>query len=167
MRATCRRCGSTAVKKRCAAAVPWYSNGNGGIRTHTSSVISATSASTSPSVKAATKRSSRARSCEPPGAGGHQRFIAGYAQDEADRADLGITVTAVLPRITPLTDVGRPAVQAYAARNGQPEDEYIRQLGTPLTPDVAGKALVELLKADAATLAPRYLLTGSGLQQLA
>ena len=36
-----------AVKKSCAAAVPWYSKGSGGIRTQTSSVISATSASTS------------------------------------------------------------------------------------------------------------------------
>ena len=100
------------------------------------------------------------------GAKATQRLIAGYAQDEADRAGLGITVTAVLPRITPLTDLGRPAVQAYAARNGQSADEYVRQLGTPLTPEVAGKALVELLQADAATLAPGYLLTGTGLQRL-
>jgi hypothetical protein len=28
------------------------------------------------------------------------------------RAGLGITFTAVLPRITPLTDLGRPAAQA-------------------------------------------------------
>ena len=102
------------------------------------------------------------------GAKATQRLIAGYAQDEANRAGLGITVTAVLPRITPLTDLGRPAVQAYAARNGQSEDEYVQQLGgRPLTPETAGSALVELVQADAATLAPGYLLTGSGLQQLA
>ena len=47
MRAICRRWAAIAVKKRCAAAVPRYSNGSGGIRTQTSSVISATSASTS------------------------------------------------------------------------------------------------------------------------
>jgi hypothetical protein len=34
-----------------------------------------------------------------------------------------------MPRITPLTDLGRPAVQAYAARSGQTEEEYVRQLG--------------------------------------
>jgi hypothetical protein len=46
---------------------------------------------------------------------------------------LGITFTVVLPRITPLTDLGRPAVRAYAARSGQSEQEYIQQMGGPLT----------------------------------
>jgi NAD(P)-dependent dehydrogenase (short-subunit alcohol dehydrogenase family) len=101
------------------------------------------------------------------GAKATQRFLTGYAQDEANRAGLGIAFTAVLPRITPLTDLGRPAVQAYAARSGQTEDEYVQQLGPPLTPEIAGGAVVELLRTDAAALAAGYVLTGSGLQQLA
>ncbi|MCW3063353.1 MAG: short-chain dehydrogenase/reductase [Solirubrobacterales bacterium] len=100
------------------------------------------------------------------GAKATQIFITAYAQDEAKRAGLGITFTAVLPRITPLTDLGRPAVQAYAARNGQSESEYLQQMGEPLTPEVAGAALLELVRADAATVAPGYLLAGSGLQKL-
>ena len=100
------------------------------------------------------------------GAKATQRFITAYAQDEANRAGLEIAFTAVLPRITPLTDLGRPAVQAYAARSGQSEEEYVRQIGEPLTPEVAGAALVELVRADAATVAPGYLLTGAGLQRL-
>jgi NAD(P)-dependent dehydrogenase (short-subunit alcohol dehydrogenase family) len=100
------------------------------------------------------------------GAKATQRFITGYAQDEANRAGLGISFTAVLPRITPLTDLGRPAVQAYAARSGQTEEEYVRQLGEPLTPVVAGAALLELIRADATTVEPGYLLTGTGLQKL-
>jgi NAD(P)-dependent dehydrogenase (short-subunit alcohol dehydrogenase family) len=100
------------------------------------------------------------------GAKATQRFITGYAQDEAKRAGLGITFTAVLPRLTPLTDLGRPAVRAYAARSGQSEEEYLAQLGEPLTPEVAGAALVELVRADAPTVAPGYLLTGAGLQKL-
>lgn len=48
------------------------------------------------------------------GAKATQRFITAYTQDEANRAGLGISFTALLPRITPLTDLGRPAVQAYA-----------------------------------------------------
>lgn len=100
------------------------------------------------------------------GAKATQRFITGYAQDEAERAGLGITFTAVLPRITPLTGLGRPAVRAYAARSGQSEEEYLQPMGEPLTPEVAGAALVELVRADAATAAPGYLLTGAGLQQL-
>jgi hypothetical protein len=77
-----------------------------------------------------------------------------------------MTFTAVLPRITPLTDLGRPAVRAYAARNGQSEDEYVRQMGEPLTPELAGAALVELVRTDATDLGPGYLLTGAGLQKL-
>ena len=100
------------------------------------------------------------------GAKATQRFLAGYARDEAARAGLDLTVTAVLPRLTPLTDLGRMAVRAYAARAGQTEEEYLRPMGTPLTPEVAGAAVLELLRADAATVAPAYLLTGAGLEAL-
>jgi NAD(P)-dependent dehydrogenase (short-subunit alcohol dehydrogenase family) len=100
------------------------------------------------------------------GAKATQRFITAYAQDEAERAGLDITFTAVLPRITPLTDLGRPAVQAYAARAGQSEEEYVQQMGRLVTPEIAGTALVELVQSDPATVAPAYLLTGAGLQNL-
>jgi NAD(P)-dependent dehydrogenase (short-subunit alcohol dehydrogenase family) len=100
------------------------------------------------------------------GAKATQRFITAYAQEEAQRAGLGITFTAVLPRITPFTDLGRPAVRAYAARSGQTEEQYTQRFGPPLTPELAGVALVELAGADTDTIAPGYLLTGTGLQQL-
>jgi NAD(P)-dependent dehydrogenase (short-subunit alcohol dehydrogenase family) len=100
------------------------------------------------------------------GAKATQRFITAYARDEAKRAGLDITFTTVLPRITPLTDLGRPAVQAYALRAGQTEQEYLEQFGEPLTPEVAGAALVGLVQADAETIAPDYLLTSAGLQKL-
>jgi NAD(P)-dependent dehydrogenase (short-subunit alcohol dehydrogenase family) len=100
------------------------------------------------------------------GAKATQRFVTEYAQDEARRGGLGITFTAVLPRITRLTDLGRPAVRAYAARSGQSEKEYLQQMGEPLTPAIAGAAVVELVRADTATVAPGYLLTGAGLQTL-
>ena len=72
----------------------------------------------------------------------------------------------MLPRITPLTDLGRPAVRAYAVRNGQSEEEYLEHMGEPLTPEVAGASVVELVRKDAATVAPAYLLTGAGLQNV-
>jgi NAD(P)-dependent dehydrogenase (short-subunit alcohol dehydrogenase family) len=101
------------------------------------------------------------------GAKATQRFLAGYAQDEANRTGLGITVTAVLPRLTPLTDLGRPAVQAYAARSGLSEEDYLRQLGgEPLTPEAAGAAAVDLIRADAGSIAPAYLLSAAGLNAL-
>jgi NAD(P)-dependent dehydrogenase (short-subunit alcohol dehydrogenase family) len=100
------------------------------------------------------------------GAKATQRFITGYAQDEANRAGLDITFTAVLPRLTPLTDLGQPAVQAYARRSGKTEEEYLEQFGEPLTPQVAGAALVELGLGNRAVLAPGYLLTGAGIKEL-
>jgi NAD(P)-dependent dehydrogenase (short-subunit alcohol dehydrogenase family) len=100
------------------------------------------------------------------GAKATQRFITAYAQEEAGREDLDITFTALFPRITPLTELGRPAVEAYAARRGQSEEEYLQPFGEPLSPEGAGAALVELVRADAATVAPGYLLTGAGLQKL-
>jgi 3-oxoacyl-[acyl-carrier protein] reductase len=100
------------------------------------------------------------------GAKATQRFLTAYAQQEATRAGLGITFTALLPRIAPQTGVGRPAVQAYAARVGLSEQEYLQQQGGPLTPEIAGTALVKLVGADAATVAPEYLLTATGLQKL-
>jgi 3-oxoacyl-[acyl-carrier protein] reductase len=100
------------------------------------------------------------------GAKATQHLITGYAQDEANRAGLGITFTTVLPKFAPTAGVGGPAVQAYAAREGQPVEEYLKQLGSLVTPEIAGTALVELVRADAADVARSYLLTGDGLQKL-
>jgi 3-oxoacyl-[acyl-carrier protein] reductase len=100
------------------------------------------------------------------GAKATQRFIAGYAQDEAERAGLDITFTAVFPYFAPQTGVGRPAVQAYAARAGQSVEEYLEQQGSLASPEIAGAALVDLVQADGATVAPGYRLTGTGLQEL-
>ena len=99
------------------------------------------------------------------GAKATQRFITGYAQDEAKRAGLDITFTAVLPRFTPLTDArpaGRPGVRGprRPVRGGVP-----RAVGPLLTPEIAGTALVELVRADAAAVAPGYVLDGAGLQK--
>jgi 3-oxoacyl-[acyl-carrier protein] reductase len=100
------------------------------------------------------------------GAKATQRFITGYAQEEANRAGLGITFTAVLPYFAPLTGVGRPAVQAYAARAGLSVEDFLQQQGSLVTPEIAAAAVVELVRADAATVAPGYRLSGAGLQKL-
>jgi 3-oxoacyl-[acyl-carrier protein] reductase len=100
------------------------------------------------------------------GAKATQRFITGYAQGEANRAGLDITFTAVLPRFAPLTGVGRPAVRAYAARAGQSVEDFLARAGPPVTPEIAGAAMLELVQADVVTVAPAYLLTGAGLQKL-
>ena len=101
------------------------------------------------------------------GAKATQRFMTEYAQAEADRAGLGLTFTVVLPRLTPLTRLGRPAVQDYAARSGRTEEEYLREQGESLSPEIAGGAVLELVRADAAAVAGQsYLLTAGGLRKL-
>jgi NAD(P)-dependent dehydrogenase (short-subunit alcohol dehydrogenase family) len=101
------------------------------------------------------------------GAKATQRFITGYAQDEATSAGLDIAFTTVLPRFAPQSGVGRSAVQAYAAQAGLSVEKFLRQADYDLlTPEVAGTAVVELVQANAATIAPAYLLTGAGLQKL-
>jgi 3-oxoacyl-[acyl-carrier protein] reductase len=100
------------------------------------------------------------------GAKATQRFITGYAQDDAERAGLEITFTTVLPDFAPETGVGRVATRAYAARAGQGLEEYLQQQGTLVTPRIAGAALVELVQADAARVARNYRLTETGLQGL-
>jgi NADP-dependent 3-hydroxy acid dehydrogenase YdfG len=98
------------------------------------------------------------------GAKATQRFMADYATQEARRGDLQITVSAVLPRLTPVTELGKAAASAYAARMGVSEDEYLQQLGKPVTPEIAGKAFLDLATGREAGAA--YMLTADGLQPL-
>ena len=99
------------------------------------------------------------------GAKATQRFITTYAQEEANLAGLDITFTTVLPGFAPETGIGRPAVQAYAARSGQSVDEYLGS-DPMLTPAQAGSSLVDLVRTDAADLAAAYVLPGAGIKAL-
>jgi NAD(P)-dependent dehydrogenase (short-subunit alcohol dehydrogenase family) len=89
------------------------------------------------------------------------RFAASYAQDESDRAGLGIRFLSVLPQLTPATELGAIAVAAYAARAGLDVPAYSSQLGPALTPETAGKSFVEL--ATDPQLAGSFMLTAGGL----
>jgi NAD(P)-dependent dehydrogenase (short-subunit alcohol dehydrogenase family) len=100
------------------------------------------------------------------GAKATQRFLTTYAQDEAQRAGLDIAFTAVLPQLTPATELGLAAVRAYAARAGRTVEDHVRQLGDPLTPEIAGSALLGLARSDTTALAPAYRLTSTGLHHL-
>lgn len=97
------------------------------------------------------------------GAKATQRFLAGYAAQESQRLKLGIGITAVLPRLTPATDLGMPAVAAYAAREGVEAAEYVRRMGPPVTPEIAGDAFVRLATGPEGE-SGSYLLTADGLK---
>jgi hypothetical protein len=94
------------------------------------------------------------------------RFMAAYADDEARRNDLGIRVVAVLPRLTPATELGLNTVRSYADREGVSEDKFRAMLGAPVTPENAGKAFVELAAGELDG-GVAYTLTGDdGLTEL-
>ena len=93
------------------------------------------------------------------------RFLARYAAEESTRAGLGIRVTALLPQLTPATDLGAGAIEAYAAHAGVDRDTFTARLAPALTPEQVGKAVVGLA-ADADTPATAYRLGAAGLQSL-
>ena len=71
-----------------------------------------------------------------------------------------------MPRMTTATDLGMYAAKAYAAYNGISEDEQFQLMGEPITPRIAGTAVVELVQADAADVGAAYLLTSAGIKPL-
>jgi NAD(P)-dependent dehydrogenase (short-subunit alcohol dehydrogenase family) len=93
------------------------------------------------------------------------RFLMSYAADESDRAGLGIRFTAVLPTLTPETELGSRAVAAYADRAGMDVETFLKERGPVLTPKHVGDAVLGL-----ATGAEPYraasMLTASGLTPL-
>lgn len=94
------------------------------------------------------------------------RFITSYAGIEAQRAGLGIRFTAVLPRLTPATDLGAAAVAAYANRQGADVDSFVQASGPALAAEQVGKSVLEIATGGA-TGQDAYLLTAAGLSPLA
>jgi NAD(P)-dependent dehydrogenase (short-subunit alcohol dehydrogenase family) len=93
------------------------------------------------------------------------RFMAAYAGEESDRAELGIRFVSVLPKLTPATDIGAPAVAAYARRNGLDEATYLTQMGPRIEPEDVGKHMLDLASSTDHP-AGAYLLVKSGLTLL-
>jgi NAD(P)-dependent dehydrogenase (short-subunit alcohol dehydrogenase family) len=90
------------------------------------------------------------------------RFVTSYAADESERNALGIRFAAVLPQLTPETDLGATAVAAYAARQGVDVATALERSGPILAPEQVGKAIVDLA-TDPGLDHRAYLLTAAGL----
>jgi NAD(P)-dependent dehydrogenase (short-subunit alcohol dehydrogenase family) len=93
------------------------------------------------------------------------KLISAYAGSEAERTGSKVRFVAVLPQLTPATDLGRIYTDAYAAQAGLSETQFLERLGGPLRADQAAKSISELATDDAFA-APAYLLTPAGLQAL-
>jgi NADP-dependent 3-hydroxy acid dehydrogenase YdfG len=93
------------------------------------------------------------------------RYITSYAAEESELSKLDIKFISVLPQLTPATELGAAAVAGYAARAGQDVAAFTAARGPALTPDIAGKAVLELT-TDAGRAAGSYLLSVAGLKEL-
>lgn len=91
------------------------------------------------------------------------RFLTKYAAAESARAGLGIRFVPLLPKLTPATDLGARAVAAYKARAGEDDSAWFAE--TVVTPELAGKAVLELL-ATSDLETDGYVLTPGGLVSL-
>jgi NADP-dependent 3-hydroxy acid dehydrogenase YdfG len=90
------------------------------------------------------------------------RFIASYAAAESGRNALGIRFTAVLPQLTPETELGAVAVAAYAARQGVDIPTFLEGFGPALTPEQVGTAIVDIVTGSGDDR-DAHLLTAAGL----
>jgi NAD(P)-dependent dehydrogenase (short-subunit alcohol dehydrogenase family) len=72
------------------------------------------------------------------------RFVSAYAAAESEREGLGITFTSVLPKLTPLTDIGSTWTAAYAKWYGMDLDTYLTSGDPSPQPEEVGKMILEL-----------------------
>jgi NAD(P)-dependent dehydrogenase (short-subunit alcohol dehydrogenase family) len=94
------------------------------------------------------------------------RFLADYAQQQSERSGLGIAFVCVLPTLTPATELGRLSTGAYAADFGMTEQQFMQQMGKPLTSEMAGNAFVSLASGGTQPKGA-YILGSGGLTSLA
>ena len=91
-------------------------------------------------------------------------MMARFLNEESAALGLGIDFRAILPTLTPETELGMGGVAGYARRQGITVDEFKAQFDPPLTPDMVGQHVLELLngagpegiafKIDAAGMQP-------------
>lgn len=93
------------------------------------------------------------------------RFIAAYAAQESERAQLGIRFLSILPDLTARTALGRVAVAGYARRQGVEVEQFVKARGEQLRPDQVGAAILTLAAGDAPNGAA-YSVTAEGLELL-
>ena len=96
------------------------------------------------------------------------RFISAYAALESKRAELGIRFVALLPQLTPATDLGAAGAAAYAEYEGTEVHTFLKRFDPILTPAQVGKAIVDLCQhvEPRGEQHPAYLLTGAGLREV-
>jgi NAD(P)-dependent dehydrogenase (short-subunit alcohol dehydrogenase family) len=92
-----------------------------------------------------------------------QWFLASYAATESERAGWGLRIHCLLPSLNPSTELGRPAIRAYAERAGVTPEEFAKRLEPWLTPAIMGQGVVDLFSAPETFPKLAYRIGGAGL----
>jgi NADP-dependent 3-hydroxy acid dehydrogenase YdfG len=93
------------------------------------------------------------------------KFISSYAGSEAQRNCTKTRFVAVLPPLTPATDLGRVGAEAYARRAGVSAREFVTGLHPALSVDQVARGIVDLASDDAYA-ASAYQVTPHGLEPM-
>ncbi len=92
-----------------------------------------------------------------------QWYMAEYAAAESKRLELGLHVRCLLPHLSPVTERGEAAIRVYADRAGMAFEEYAKRFYPPLTPEIMGRGVADLVEAPDRHPDTVYRVTGAGL----
>ncbi|GAA2005359.1 SDR family oxidoreductase [Catenulispora subtropica] len=99
------------------------------------------------------------------GAKATMRFIASYAAEESDRAELGIRFLTLMPMLTSTTRLGQVGVAGYAERQGMTVEQFLKARGDEVQPEQVAEAVLTLRAGQTAN-GSAFTLMAQGLEQL-
>lgn len=97
-----------------------------------------------------------------------QMFLSEYAQREAEILKLDLTFLTVVPKqLVQDTELGRSAGEAYSEAVGKPYAAFMSQWDKPLTSDLVGASVVDLLMNHNLPDERAFAITGAGMEPMA
>jgi len=96
-----------------------------------------------------------------------QMFLAHYAQQEADRLQLGVRFLALVPGgIIPTTELGKVAVEAYASSLGLSTADFLKNREVKPTAEDVAHAVVECASDPHERAGKAFLVSEAGVKLL-
>jgi NAD(P)-dependent dehydrogenase (short-subunit alcohol dehydrogenase family) len=96
-----------------------------------------------------------------------QMFLAQYAQKESDRLNLRLRFFALAPGgIMPETDLGKTAVEAYAASLGISPTDFIKRTPSPQSTEEVANAVVAFASTPSSGEGNVFMISGKGIEAL-
>ena len=97
-----------------------------------------------------------------------QHFVSNYGKWEADRRGLGLNFYTIYPnQLIVGTNIANEASLAFAAVRSISQEQLMNQWEKPLTVELVGDHVMDLLKDDSGTNSGAYTITGTSMEKLA